>query len=64
VISLQELLTRAGNGVSATFRFVEYYAAALVYYLVIVSVLMVLQARLEKRYAWISTVKKSVRVSK
>jgi ABC-type amino acid transport system permease subunit len=64
VISLQELLTRAGNGVSATFRFVEYYAAALVYYLVIVSVLMVLQARLEKRYEWISTVKKSVRVSK
>ena len=62
VISLQELLTRAGNGVSATFRFVEYYAGALVYYLVIVSVLMVLQARLEKRYAWISTVKKSGKV--
>jgi polar amino acid transport system permease protein len=64
VISLQELLTRAGNGVSATFRFVEYYAAALVYYLVIVSILMVLQARLEKRYAWISTTKKSGKVSK
>jgi hypothetical protein len=27
-------------------------------------VLMVLQARLEKRYAWISTVKKSGKVSK
>jgi ABC-type amino acid transport system permease subunit len=64
VISLQELLTRAGNGVSATFRFVEYYAGALVYYLVIVSILMVLQARLEKRYAWISTTKKSGKVNK
>jgi ABC-type amino acid transport system permease subunit len=64
VISLQELLTRAGNGVSSTFRYVEYYAAALIYYLVIVSVLMVLQARLEKKYAWISTTKKSVRMTK
>jgi polar amino acid transport system permease protein len=64
VISLQELLTRAGNGVSSTFRYVEYYAGALVYYLVIVSILMVLQSRLEKRYAWISTTKKSGKVSK
>ena len=64
VISLQELLTRAGNGVSATFRYVEYYAAALIYYLVIVSILMILQSRLEKRYAWISTTKKSGKVSK
>jgi ABC-type amino acid transport system permease subunit len=64
VISLQELLTRAGNGVSSTFRYVEYYAGALVYYLVIVSILMVLQSRLEKRYAWISTTKKSGKVAK
>lgn len=55
VISLQELLTTAQNGVSATFRYSEYYAAALIYYLVIVSVLMVIQARVEKKYAWIST---------
>jgi polar amino acid transport system permease protein len=54
VISLQELLTRAQNGVSQTFRYAEYYAAALIYYLVIVSVLMVIQARIEKRYAWTS----------
>jgi polar amino acid transport system permease protein len=54
VISLQELLTRAQNGVSQTFRYAEYYAAALVYYLVIVSVLMVIQAQVEKRYAWTS----------
>ena len=55
VISLQELLTTAQNGVSSTFRYSEYYAAALIYYLVIVSVLMAVQARVEKKYAWIST---------
>lgn len=55
VISLQELLTTAQNGVSATFRYSEYYAAALIYYLIIVSVLMVIQGRVEKKYAWIST---------
>jgi His/Glu/Gln/Arg/opine family amino acid ABC transporter permease subunit len=64
VISLQELLTRAGNGVSVTFRYVEYYAGALVYYLVIVSILMVLQARLERRFAWISSTKQSPKVSR
>lgn len=61
VISLQELLTRAGNGVSATFRYVEYYLGALIYYLIIVSVLMILQAQLEKKYAWISTKKSGIR---
>jgi His/Glu/Gln/Arg/opine family amino acid ABC transporter permease subunit len=52
VIALQELLTRAQVGVATTFRYGEYYAAAAVYYLVIVSVLTVLQSRLERRYAW------------
>lgn len=37
VISLQELLTTAQMGVAVTFRYAEYYAAATVYYLVIVS---------------------------
>jgi His/Glu/Gln/Arg/opine family amino acid ABC transporter permease subunit len=55
VISLRELLTTAQLGVSTTFRYAEYYAAATVYYLVIVSILMVLQNRLEKRYRWTST---------
>lgn len=54
VISLQELLTVTGQQVSLTFRFAELYAAATIYYLVIVSALMVLQARLERRYAWSS----------
>nr|WP_296765834.1 amino acid ABC transporter permease [Rhodococcus sp. (in: high G+C Gram-positive bacteria)] len=54
VISLRELLTTAQAEVSVTFRYAEYYAAALVYYLVIVSVAMVLQSLVERRYRWIS----------
>ncbi len=54
VISLQELLTTTEQQVSTTFRFAEYYAAAAVYYLVIVSVLMVAQAELERRYQWVT----------
>lgn len=55
VISLRELLTTAQLGVATTFRYAEYYAAATAYYLVIVSILMILQNRLEKRYRWTST---------
>ncbi|GAA1583279.1 amino acid ABC transporter permease [Actinoplanes couchii] len=55
VISLQELLTTAQMGVAVTFRYAEYYAAATVYYLVIVSVLMLLQNRIERRFTWTST---------
>lgn len=58
VISLRELLTTAQLGVSTTFRYAEYYAAATVYYLVIVSILMILQNRLEKRYQWTSPKRK------
>jgi His/Glu/Gln/Arg/opine family amino acid ABC transporter permease subunit len=52
VIALQELLTRAQVQVASTFRYAEYYAAAAVYYLLIVSVLTIAQSRLEKRYLW------------
>jgi His/Glu/Gln/Arg/opine family amino acid ABC transporter permease subunit len=52
VISLQELLTVAQQNISASFRYAEFYAAAALYYLVIVSVLMVAQMRLERRYEW------------
>jgi polar amino acid transport system permease protein len=52
VISLQELLTVAQQNISATFRYAEFYAAAAVYYLVIVSALMVVQMRIERRYRW------------
>lgn len=54
VISLQELMTTAQVQVATTFRYAEYYTAALVYYLVIVSAVMALQHQVEKRYRWIS----------
>ncbi len=52
VISLRELLTVTNQAVASSFRFLEYYSAALVYYLVIVGVLTYLQGRLERRLAW------------
>ncbi|KRE65517.1 MULTISPECIES: amino acid ABC transporter permease [Micrococcaceae] len=54
VISLQELMTTAQVQVASTFRYAEFYSAALVYYLVIVSAVMVLQHQVEKRYRWVS----------
>lgn len=54
VISLQELMTVTQQGVSATFKFAEWYAASAIYYLVIVSVFMGFQVRLERRYEWAS----------
>lgn len=49
VISLQELLAITTRATSVSFRYTEFYAVALVYYLAIVSVLMVAQGRLERR---------------
>jgi polar amino acid transport system permease protein len=54
VISLQELLTASGNLAAVKFQYIEAYSAALVYYLVIVSILMALQSRLERRFTWTS----------
>ena len=54
VISLRELLTVTSQTVAVNCRFAELYAAATVWYLVIVSIFMVLQAQLEKRYQWTS----------
>jgi His/Glu/Gln/Arg/opine family amino acid ABC transporter permease subunit len=54
VVSVHELLTSANELASATFRYNETLLAALVYYLAIVSVLMVLQGRLEQRFTWTS----------
>ena len=54
VISLQELLTASGNLASVSFQYIEAYTAALVYYLAIVSVLMLVQAQLERRFTWTS----------
>lgn len=52
VISLYELLGAATVRASQDFRYLEAYAAAAVYYLAIVSVLMIFQAQLERRFTW------------
>jgi polar amino acid transport system permease protein len=54
VISLHELLTAAQELAASTFQYPEPLAASLVYYLVIVSILMVVQSRLERRFSWSS----------
>ncbi len=54
VISLQELLARTQTLVASTYRFFEYYSAAAVYYLVLVSIFMVIQAQIERRFVWTS----------
>jgi polar amino acid transport system permease protein len=53
-ISLQELLGYTRTAVALDFRFAERYAAVAVYYLVLVSILMVGQAWLERRFRWTS----------
>lgn len=52
VISLRELLTTAQVGVNITFRYAEYYSVAIIYYLVIVSIITVIQMRIERRFHW------------
>ena len=52
VISLAELLTVTQQDIAVNFRFAELYAAATVYYLVMVSVLMVGQSQLERKFQW------------
>ena len=54
VISLQELLTASQQLAAVKFQYPEAYLAALVYYLAIVSVLMMLQGRLERKYTFTS----------
>ncbi|MCW3473715.1 amino acid ABC transporter permease [Limobrevibacterium gyesilva] len=49
VISLQELLAVTTRASNASFRYTEFYAVALVYYLVIVSALMLVQGRVERQ---------------
>jgi len=54
IISLHELLSAATQLTSSTFVYNEPLLAALVYYLGIVSLLMVFQSRLERRFTWTS----------
>ncbi|WP_130730884.1 ABC transporter substrate-binding protein/permease [Komagataeibacter xylinus] len=52
VISVQELLAVTQIQVARTFEFTEYYAAALVYYLAMVFFFLLVQKRVERRFAW------------
>lgn len=54
VTGLRELMTNTQAAVSSSFRFAEWYFAAAIYYLVVVSIFMVGQAWLERRYRWTS----------
>jgi len=54
VVSLRELMTNTQAAVSSSFRFAEWYTAAAIYYLVLVSIFMLGQAWLERRYVWTS----------
>ena len=63
VISLHELLTASQVRAVSNFRYAEAYSAALVYYLAIVSVLMIAQAQLEKRFTWSSAGRRRRRVA-
>jgi polar amino acid transport system permease protein len=58
VISLYELLGASTIRASQDFRYLEAYTAAAVYYLGIVSVLMILQAQLERRFTWKSSARR------
>jgi polar amino acid transport system permease protein len=60
VISLNELLTASQQLAAVSFQYPEAYLAALVYYLAIVSVLMALQARLERKYTFTSARRRRV----
>ena len=54
VISLRELMTNTQTQVATSFRFAEWYTAAAIYYLVLVSIFMAVQAWFERRYVWTS----------
>ncbi len=51
VISLKELMTVTQFAIATSFRFLEWYGAALVYYMAMVSILTVAQVQIERRLA-------------
>jgi polar amino acid transport system permease protein len=57
---LHELLGAAQSLASAKFVYPAPLLAALVYYLFIVSILMALQARLERRFTWTSSSRRRI----
>jgi His/Glu/Gln/Arg/opine family amino acid ABC transporter permease subunit len=54
VVSLRELMTNTQTAIASSFRFAEWFFAAAIYYLVVVSIFMVAQSWLERRYVWTS----------
>jgi His/Glu/Gln/Arg/opine family amino acid ABC transporter permease subunit len=52
VISLQELMTVTQQSVAVSFKYAEYYAVAVVYYVAIVLLLSAVQSRFERRFSW------------
>lgn len=54
VVSVRELMTNTQTAVASSFRFAEWFFAAGIYYLVLVSIFMVGQSWLERRYQWTS----------
>lgn len=54
VVSLRELMTNTQTAIASSFRFAEWYFAAAIWYLALVSIFMVGQAWLERRYVWTS----------
>lgn len=54
-VSLREIMTVTQTQIASSFRHAEWYLAAAIYYLVLVSIFTVGQAWLERRYVWTST---------
>jgi polar amino acid transport system permease protein len=54
VVSLREIMTNTQTAIASSFRYAEWYSAAAIYYLVLVSIFMVGQAWFERRYVWVS----------
>ena len=54
VVSLREIMTNTQTQIASSFRYAEWYTAAALYYLVLVSVFMIGQAWFERRYVWVS----------
>jgi len=51
-VSLREILTVTQTQIASSFRFAEWFGAAALYYIVLVSIFMVGQAWLERRFVW------------
>jgi His/Glu/Gln/Arg/opine family amino acid ABC transporter permease subunit len=58
-VSLREILTVTQTQVAQTFRHAEWYSAAAVYFIVLVSIFTVGQAWLERRFVWTSAARSS-----